>query len=166
VSDSALRGVGLAVTLSYAAFIAWLYAANPQTFEQISGGMAAAVGMYEIDRAQFEEGRRRLRAGAFPEARAAFARADPAERDAVTQFYIAYAFYRQGWGRLWNDDALFTEAEKALERATALAPSGRVQVVDPDLGLANSDALRAELDRGLRVEADDWNPLRVFRRRQ
>ena len=109
---------------------------------------------------------RRVLADRFPEARLAFERADPAARDAVTQFYIAYSFYRQGWGRLYNDDDLFREALKALDRAVAAAPEGRVLVQDEQLGLRSSDALRAELERGLTREWSDLNPLRVLRERQ
>ena len=42
--------------------------------------------------------------GPFPPARAMFDEADPEKRDGRTQFYIAYSFYRQGWGRFSNDD--------------------------------------------------------------
>ena len=48
----------------------------------------------------------------------AFARADPAVRDARTQFYIAYSYYRQGWGRLYHDDALYAEGARR-----SIAPS-------------------------------------------
>jgi len=40
-------------------------------------------------------------------ARDFFQKADPENRDAKTQYYIAYSYYRQGWGKLYNDDALF-----------------------------------------------------------
>src|SRR5687767_14255274 len=106
MSSTAIRAAGLLFSLGYAGFIVWLYAEQPGTLAEIQGGMASAVGLYEIDLKQFEEGRRLLSADRFPEARAAFARADPAQRDATTQFYIAYAFYRQGWGRVFNDDVL------------------------------------------------------------
>ncbi len=158
-----VRVLGLLASASYAAFGVWLYIEQPQNLSEIQGGVASAVGLYEIDRAQLEEGRRLLQQERYAEARAAFTRADPALRDAVTQFYVAYAYYRQGWGRLYNDDALFSAALDALGRATALAPGGRVQVTDPLVGFSDSDALRAELERGLRIEAEDFNPLRLLR---
>jgi hypothetical protein len=102
----------------------------------------------------------------FAEARLAFDRADPARRDARTQFYIAYSFYREGWGRLYNDDALFKQGLEAVERAIAVAPSGRVIVDDTQLVMHSSDELKAELERGLRREASDFNPLRVFDKRK
>lgn len=166
MSASVVRGAGLVLTLAYAGFLAWLYVERPQSLSEIRGGLASTVGLYMIDMPRFEEGRRLLRADRFPEARAAFERADPARRDAVTQFYIAYSLYRQGWGRFYNDDALFKQALDALDRAAALSPAGPVRVNDPSLGLPDSDALRAELRRGLEVETEDFNPFRALRRRK
>ena len=93
-------------------------------------------------------------------------RADPAERDATTQFYIAYAFYRQGWGRVYNDDALFTAGIAAVDKAIAAAPNGRLIINDPDLQMHSGDELRAELQRGVTREAADLNPLKVLRTRK
>jgi tetratricopeptide (TPR) repeat protein len=166
VKAPVVRGLGLVVTLAYAAFAVWLYVVRPQSFSELKGGVAASVGLYQVDAALFEEGRRLLRADHLPEARAAFERADPARRDATTQFYIAYTFYRQGWGRVYNDDALFTQAMQALDRVAALSPDAPVRVSDPNLGLPSSDALREEVRQGLTLETADFNPLRVFRKRQ
>ena len=80
--------------------IGWLFVRQPATFAEVTGGLSSAVGAYRIDRQAFEDGRQYFRNDQFAEARAAFERADPARRDALTQFYIGYAFYRQGWGRL------------------------------------------------------------------
>ena len=166
IRETAVRTAGLAASLAYAAAIAWLYATQPQTVAQVTGGFASAVGAYRIDQQAFEDGLRFFRAGQFPEARAAFARADAAERDARTQFYIAYAFYREGWGRLYNDDALFAKGVTAVDKAIALAPGGRVVVDDVDLQMRSADELRAELQRGLTRDASDFNPLKVFRTRK
>jgi hypothetical protein len=102
----------------------------------------------------------------FVESRMAFARADPAVRDARTQFYIAYSYYRQGWGRLYHDDALYRDGVTAIDRAIALAPAGRLVVDDPALGIRTADELKVELEAGLRRDAADFNPLRVFRERK
>ena len=166
MSEPAIRGAGLAATVVYAVAIAWLYATQPQTMAQVTGGLTAVIGAYRIDQQAFDDGLRFFRAGQYPEARAAFARADAAERDARTQFYIAYAFYRQGWGRLYNDDALFTQGLASVDKAIALAPGGRLVVDDPDLQMRSADELRAELQRGLTREASDFNPLRIFRPRK
>jgi hypothetical protein len=166
VREPLIRGVGLVAAASYAAFLGWLYQAQPRTFAQVTGGLASTVGAYHIDPASFDDGVRFFRRDQFPEARAAFARADPAERDARTQFYIAYAYYRQGWGRLYNTDALFTPGLATVNKAIALAPGRRLIVDDPDLQMHSADELKAELERGLVRDASDFNPLRVFRTRK
>lgn len=166
MNEPLVRGAGLTATIAYAAAIAWLYATQPQTVAQVTGGLTAAIGAYRIDQQSFDDGLRFFRAGQYPEARAAFARADTAERDARTQFYVAYSFYREGWGRLYSDDALFAKGLAAADKAIALAPGGRLVVEDADLQMHSADELRAELQRGLTRDASDFNPLRVFRPRK
>ena len=166
MNDNAVRGAGLVGSIAYAAAIGWLYVTQPQTAAQVTGGLASIIGTYRIDAQAFRDGLQFFRNDQFVEARAAFARADPAERDATTQFYIAYAWYRQGWGRLYNDDALFAKGMVAADKAIAAAPNGRVIVEDPNLQMHSADELKAELHRGVTREADDFNPLRVFRARK
>ena len=161
-----MRAAGLAVSIAYGALVLWVYATQPQSMAQVSGGLTSIVGAYTIDPQAFDDGLRFFRHDQFPEARAAFARADRAGRDARTQFYIAYAYYREGWGRLYNNDALFRPGLTAVDAAIALAPNGRLVVDDPDLQMHSADELRAELQRGLTVEAADFNPLRVLRARK
>lgn len=158
--------LGLALSIGYGALIAWMYASQPQTIVQVTGGLAAGAGLYRVDERAASEGLSYFRRDAFPEARAAFARADPAVRDARVQFYVAYSYYRQGWGRVYNDDALFRKGLEAVDRAIAVAPDHRLLVDDPGLGLRTADELRAELERGLTREASDFNPLRLFRTRK
>ena len=164
--DTIIRGGGLVAALAYGALILWVYANQPQTIAQVSGGLTSIIGAYSIDQASFDDGLRFFRRDQFLEARAAFARADRAGRDARTQFYIAYTYYREGWGRLHSDDALFTQGLAAVDRAIALAPNGRLVVGDPDLQMHSADELRAELQHGLTIEAADFNPLRLFRKRK
>lgn len=155
------------MALALAALIIWIYARQPQTIAQVTGGLTSSIGAYRIDQASFEDALHYFRNDQFPEARAAFQRADPAERDARTQFYIAYSYYRQGWGRVYNDDELFGKGLDSVERAIALAPNGRVRVDDdPDLQMHSADELKAELERGRVVDASDFNPLRAFRKRK
>lgn len=161
-----VRLAGLALTVAYGGFILWLYASQPQTVAQVTGGLASGAGLYRIDPQATADGLAFFRRDAFAEARAAFARADPAQRDARTQFYIAYSYYREGWGRLYNDDALFKQGLEAVDRAIALAPAHRLVVDDPDLLMHSADELRAELVRGVTREASDLNPLKVFRTRK
>src|SRR5260370_19716077 len=92
----------------------------------------------------------------------AFARADPALGDARTQFYVAYSYYRQGWGRFYDDDRLYADGLIAIDRAMKLAPAGRLVVADPNLAMHTAEELKAELEAGRRRDASDLNPLRVF----
>jgi hypothetical protein len=96
----------------------------------------------------------------------AFQRADPARRDARTQFYVAYSYYREGWGRLYHDDRLFKQGLDALNHAIELAPARRLVVEDDTLGMRSAEELKAELERGLRREMSDFNPLRAFEPRK
>lgn len=166
VREQIVRGAGLAVAILYASAIGWTYIRQPQTIAQVTGGLAAGIGAYRIDAQAFGDGLVFFKNEQFIEARAAFARADPAEQDARTQFYTAYSYYRQGWGRLYSDDALFREGLQRVDMAIALSPSGRLVVADPDLQMHSADELRAELDAGLRRDASDFNPLRVLRKRK
>ena len=166
MQDRSVRVLGLVVTICFASFVLWLYVRQPQNMSEVTGGLAATVGAYRIDRQAFEDGLAAFRGGQFEAARAAFARADPAQQDARTQFYIAYSYYRSGWGRLYNDDAHFKLGLERLDKAIALAPNGRLVVDDPENHIHNADELRAELAAGLRTEASDLNPMRIFRRRK
>jgi hypothetical protein len=164
--EPVVRAFGLIVSLAYAGAVAWVYATQPQTAAQVTGGFASIVGAYHIDAQAFADGVQFFRRDQFAEARAALARADPAERDARTQFYIAYAYYREGWGRLYNDPALFGKGLAAIDKAIAAAPGGRLVVDDPDLQMHSADELRAELQRGLTRGVSDLSPLRIFRARK
>jgi hypothetical protein len=166
VNDSATRICGLVMSLVYAAVIGWAYVRQPQTIAQVTGGLSAVVGAYDIDHQAFDDGLRFFRGDRFVESRMAFERADPAVRDARTQFYIAYSYYREGWGRLYHDDALYRDGLQAIDRAIALAPGGRLVVDDPTLGMHSADEVKAELEAGMRRDVSDFNPLRVFRARK
>ena len=161
-----VRIAGLVVSLAYAAFIIWLYAAQPQTVAQVTGSMASGIGAYSVDPQAASDAMGFFYRDRFPEARAAFERADPAHRDARTQFYIGYSYYRQGWGRVYNDDTLFRKGIEAVDRAIAAAPDHRLVVDDPELGMKTGDELKAELERGVTREAADFNPLKIFRSRK
>jgi hypothetical protein len=161
-----IRLAGLATSVLYAAGIVWLYAQQPQTRAEAIGGLAASVGAYRINQQAFDDGLAFFRRDMFAEARLAFARADPAQRDPRTQFYIAYTCYREGWGRVYNDDVLFKEGLDAINRAIAAAPGGRIVIDDATLGMRTSDELKAELERGLTRDASDFNPLRWLRERK
>jgi len=164
--ERATRALGLALTVGYAGLVVWLHASQPQSLAQVTGGLSASVGAYRVEPTAFEDGLRFFRGEQFVESRAAFHRADPAARDPLTQFYVAYSYYRQGWGLVASDDALFAQGLETVDRAIAVAPDGRIVVNDADLGLRSADELRAELEAGLTTELTDFNPLRVFRTRK
>jgi hypothetical protein len=167
--------VGIVVAAVYFVFIAFLYIAEPRSLADISTKAVTTVqdavtkgtvitGTYEIDRAKFNEALALFRADNFIAARDLFQKADPERRDAATQYYIAYAFYRQGWGRLSNDDEMFSAALKQLDVVDQIDPN--FVASDNDLKLKRPVELRHELEEGMRVTADDFNPLKLVRERQ
>jgi hypothetical protein len=56
-----------------------------------------------VDQEKFNAALALFRREQFRAARDEWNRADPAQGDARTQFYIAYPFYREGWGRIYYD---------------------------------------------------------------
>jgi hypothetical protein len=175
VKEKYIQILGIALTLLYGVFVVFLYAAEPRSLEEISSKAVETVqnaasrgqvitGTYEIEQAKFNEGLAAFRQDNFVLARDAFSRADPERRDANTQFYNAYSFYRQGWGRVANDDALFRQALESLARVTFLDKDFRSG--DAQLQLRTSAELKNELEEGLKVTANDFNPLKVFRERK
>jgi len=161
-----IQSAGVCWTLLYAAFVVWLYAAAPQTVGEVATRASVAAGTYEVDRARFDAGRALFLREQYPAARDEWERADPARRDARTQFYVAYSFYRQGWGRAYNDDALFRQGLEAVERAASLSAAAPLTVEDPELKIHSPAELKAELQGGVEQTADDFNPLKVFRERK
>src|SRR5947207_9649212 len=117
MQERTARALGLAVAAVYATLVGWIYARQPQTIGQVTGGLTAAIGAYRIDEQAFADGLRFFRSDQFVEARMAFARADTAVRDPRTQFYVAYSYYRQGWGRVYRDSGLYREGLDAVDRA-------------------------------------------------
>ena len=95
---TAIRAIGLVLTLVYAGVVVWMYAKQPKTIAEVTGGLTATVALYRIDQASFDQGLAFFHKDQFAEARTALERADPAKQHGVTQFYIAYSYVRQGWG--------------------------------------------------------------------
>lgn len=143
-----------------------MYVRQPQSLAEATGALTASVGAYRIDQQAFADGLRFFHADQFAPARIAFERADPAHQDATTQFYIAYSYYRQGWGRFYNDNELFARGLETVNVAMSVAPQGRVVVDDPRLQMRSGDELKAELEAGLQRKASDFNPLNAFRRQR
>jgi hypothetical protein len=166
MSEPLTRALGLLVVSLYAGAIVWLLGTQPQSVAEAVGGVSSSLGVYTIDQQAFDDGLVFFRDDQFVAARAAFARADPALRDAQTQFYIAYSFYREGWRPTHRDDALYAQGLAAVDRAIALAPGGRLVVDDDNLQMRTGDELRAELEAGRTQDLSDLNPLRVLERRK
>ena len=165
MSPTALRVVGLAISLAYTVAIVRVYVRQPATLPEVAGSLTSSVGAYRIDHARFEAGLAFFRKDQFVEARDAFAQADPARQDASVQFYTAYAYLRQGWGRVYADDALYKAGQATLVHARSLTPDNSITVNDPGLRLHTAEEVAAEFERGLTRELSDLNPVRVFRER-
>jgi len=161
-----LHASGIAVTLAYAAFVVWVYATQPRTFEDVTQGARVAAGAYAVDASRYDTALSLFHRGLFRAAREEWERADPARADARTEVYIAYAFYREGWGRLYHDDALYGQGLQAADRALALTRTGSLIVDDPDLKMHTAAELKAELEKGRERTLSDLNPMRVLEERK
>ncbi len=166
MQSKVIQGAGLALTLAYAAFIIWIYATEPRTFKEVATGAEVATGTYQINQQKFNSALALFRREQFRAARDEWQRADPAQSDARTQFYIAYSFYREGWGRVYYDQDLFKGGLEAVNRAITLAPNGPLTVDDPDLQMHTAAELKTELEQGTERSWSDVNPLKVLRTRK
>ena len=175
MKEKHIQTLGIALAAFYAIFIAWLYSVEPKSLEEVPGKAQTSVenvatktqvafGTYEIDRAKFNEGINAFRQDNFIVARDSFERSDPERRDARTQFYIAYSFYRQGFGRVSNDDALFKQGLEQTSRVISLDKNFKSD--DADLQLKTPIELKNEFEEGLKVTANDFNPFKVLRERK
>ncbi len=160
-----IQVLGLAVTVIYAVTIVWLYATEPRSFKDVATGAQVATGTYQVDQQKFESALALFRRDQFRAARDEWQRADPAQSDPTTQFYIAYSFYREGWGRVYYDQDLFKQGLEAVNRAIALSPAP-LTVSDENLQLRTAAELKAELEQGTERTWGDINPLKVLRKRK
>jgi len=157
---------GITWTLVYAGIIVWIYATEPRSFKEVATNSQVAAGVYEINQEKFNNALALFRREQFRAARDEWSGADPAQKDPRTQFYIGYAFYREGWGRVYYDNALFKQGLEAVNRAIALAPNGTLVVDDPNLQMHSAAELKAELEQGTETGWKDVNPLKLFRQRK
>jgi hypothetical protein len=160
-----IQSAGIFLTVIYAGLIIWIYATGPRSFREAATNSRVATGLYEVDPAHFNAALGLFREDQFRAAREEFARADPAQRDARTQFYIAYSFYREGWGRTYDDDALFKQGLAAVDSALNLSEN-TLTVDDPNLKMHSAAELKTELQQGLEHSWSDLNPMKVFRERK
>ena len=165
IRHKVIQIIGLAVSVVYGVVIVWLYATEPRSFKEVATGAEVAAGTYQVDGEKFNAALALFRREQFRAARDEWNRADPAQGDARTQFYIAYSFYREGWGRVYYDQDLFKQGVEAVNRAIALAP-GSLTVADENLQLHTAAELKAELEQGTERGWGDLNPLKVMRQRK
>ena len=161
-----IQTAGIIWTLAYASIIVWIYATEPRSFKEAAANSQVAAGTYEINQEKFNAGLALFRREQFRAARDEWAGADPAQKDPRTQFYLAYAFYREGWGRVYDDDQLYKQGLEAVNRAINAAPNGLFTVDDPDLQMRTAAELKAELEQGTERSWKDLNPLKLFRQRK
>ena len=160
-----IQTIGLAFTALYALGIVWLYATEPRSFREVATGAQVAAGTYQVDQKKFEAALELFRREQFRAARDEWKSADPAQSDPTTQFYIAYSFYREGWGRVYYDQDFFKQGLEAVNRAIALSPEP-LNVSDENLQLHTAAELKAELEQGTERTWGDINPLKVMRQRK
>jgi hypothetical protein len=164
--STVIQVTGLALTIAYAAFIIWIYATEPRTFKEVATSAEVAAGTYQINQAKFDAAYSLFLREQFRAARDEWQRADPAQGDARTQFYIAYSFYREGWGRVYNDQDLFKQGLEAANRAANLASAAPLTIDDPNLKMHTVAELKTELEQGVERSWSDVNPLKVLRTRK
>lgn len=162
--------LGALWTILFACLVVWLYAAAPASVgdavTQARDAVRVASGTYRADPMRVRAGIELFRQDQFAAARDEWLAADPAGRDPVVQFYVAYSFYREGWGRLYNDDKLFARSLEVLDVADAHADANTFPVADDNLKLHTPAELRAELRAGTERTWSDLNPLKALRERK
>lgn len=175
MNEKNIQILGIFLAAFYALFVAWLYIAEPKsldelpakaqtTIDNVTTKTQVAIGIYEVDRVKFEEGLKAFRADNYIAARDNFERADTEKRDAKTQFYIAYSFYRQGFGKISNDDALFKKGLEQINRVIALDANYKSD--DANLQFKTPVELKNEFEEGLKITAGDFNPFKILRERK
>lgn len=164
MKEKHIQLLGVIFSAIFFALIVWLYLNEPKTLTEVATKASVTAGVYEIDKVKFDEGLSAFRQNNFVAARDNFQKADAEQKDAQTQFYIAYSFYRQGWGKIYNDRELFRQGLEAAGRAAAL--DSNFKTSDADLKLKTPAELRSELEQGLQITVEDFNPLKVLRERK
>ena len=175
MKEKYIQVLGIMLSTTYLFFIVWLYAIAPksleelpakaqQTFDKVTTTAQIVTNTYEIDQTKFNEGLVAFRQDNFIVARDSFQKADPENRDANTQYYIAYSFYRQGWGRVSSDDELFKKGLEIVNRVVQL--NANYKATDENLKMKIPAELKNELEEGLKITVSDFNPFKVFRERK
>lgn len=167
--------LSLILVAFYGIFVVWLYWAEPKNIEEVSIKARETIenaatkgqvitGTYKVDEVKFNEGLNAFREDNFVLARDAFEKADTEKRDPKTQFYIAYTFYRQGFGKLYNDDELFKKGLEQTDRVILIDKNFKSD--DANLQMKTPAELKHELEEGIKLTADDFNPFKLTRERK
>jgi len=175
MKEKHIQILSIALTLCGGFFVVWIYWAAPknlveittkakETIESAKTKTQVVIGNYEVDKEKFDEGLLAFRQDKFIVARDNFNKADKEKRDAKTQFYIAYSFYRQGWGRVSSNDELFKKGLEQIEEVIKLDDDYKSD--DSNLIMKTPVELKHEFEEGLRITAADFNPLRLVRKRK
>lgn len=164
MNEKTLQILSIPLILLISGLIVWLYAKQPASFQEVVSKAAVTAGTYSIDEAEFTRGLALFRQNNFTGARESFAKADPEGREARVQFYNAYSFYREGFGRMYSNDALFQKGLEGANRTIELKPDFRVD--DQDLKIKTAQELKKELQDGLESTVDDINPMKLLRERK
>ncbi|MCU0239788.1 MAG: hypothetical protein MUC29_10125 [Pyrinomonadaceae bacterium] len=161
MKEKQLQFFSIVLTIIGFSLIIWLYANEPKSLAEVTSKATVTIGTYEIDKATFDEGLKQFRAENYAVARDFFNQADKEKRDANTQFYVAYSFYRQGFGKVFNDDNLFKQGLEIVSKIDA-----NFRTNDEDLKLKTPTELKNEFEEGLKTTSEDFNPLKVLRERK
>ncbi len=161
MKEKHIQILGIAVVALGLSFIAFLYWSQPRSLAEVATKGSVAIGTYEVNKIEFDAGVAAFRQDQFVAARAAFERGDPEKRDAATQFYTAYSYYRQGWGRVSNDDALFQSGLETMNRVDA-----NFRSADANLQIKTPAELKHELEEGLKLAVSDFNPMKLTKERK
>jgi hypothetical protein len=161
MNERTIQILSVTLTTIFTVVIIWLYLAEPKTISEVVTKSAVTIGTYQIDKAKFDEGLRLFRGENYAAAREFFTAADSEKRDAKTQYYISYSFYRQGFGKVYSDDNLFKQGLENLKFVDLNFKSD-----DSDLKLQTIAELKNEFQQGIEKTMDDLNPMKVFRERK
>ncbi len=164
MNEKFIQILGIILITAGFVFTAFLYWTEPRSLAEVTTKGQVAIGTYEVNKEEFARGLTLFIADDFIGSRIAFDRADPEKRDTNTQFYVAYSFYRQGWGRLSSDDSLFHPGLDTVNRVIALDPNFRT--ADETLTMKTPSELKYELEEGLKITPSDFNPMKLIRTRK
>ena len=164
MNEKLIHILGIVLVTAGFVFTVFLYWTEPRSLSEVTTKGSVVIGTYEINKDEFERGLTLFRSDDFIGARIAFDRADPEKSDANTQFYAAYSYYRQGWGRVSNDNMLFKPGLDAANSVIALDPNFRTN--DETLVMKTPSELKNELEEGLKITPSDFNPMKLTKERK